>query len=222
MNATGLIISFLFIGAVVGLGIFMAAKRHVDSEVVRKFIHIGVSNWWFILLWAFADLTFALIGPIVFIVANAAAVFSGAAGILGVHDRRRNLGLVYFPISLTFLIMGYYLDAIPQWAATIGALTMGYADGLAALVGKKWGKAVPIKVSGNKSVLGSAIMFAVTLAIVATVGQAYALPQAWSAPWLLKAVLIALVATLLEAYTPWGLDNLSVPLASAALAAWIF
>lgn len=36
------------------------------------------------------------------------------------------------------------------------------------------------------------------------------------------AFLLAVIATLLEALTPWGLDNLSVPLLTSASYYWIF
>ncbi|NLO60058.1 MAG: hypothetical protein GX104_03125 [Spirochaetales bacterium] len=193
----------------------MAKKLHIGSEIVRKFIHIGVTNWWFIYLWAFDEIIISLIGPIVFIMANAAAVFTGAANILGVSDKRRNYGLIYFPISLFIVIGLIHLDVLSEWAATIGVLTMGYADGFAALVGKKWGKAKKMIFGGEKSFLGSLTIFIVTFLIVIIVSYFYQIVGLWSFGWWIKALLIAATATVFEMCTPWGLDNLTVPLGAA-------
>ena len=221
MNAIGLIVSFAGIGVILVIGILMAARWHVKSEYVRKFIHIGVSNWWFFLLFMFDDIRYAIVGPIVFIIANAAAVFSGAAGILGVSDKRRNLGLIYFPISLLLLILGFYLDVVPVWAAGIGAVTMGYADGLAALAGIRWGKTITLKNGSKKSIVGSLVMCFVTLIIVVAFNIGYSIDTTWTFLWWMKAVLIAVAAMIMEAFTPWGFDNLSVPLLTAVLAALV-
>jgi phytol kinase len=214
MNILGLLLSFTLVGVVVGLGFLLAKKEHITSEAVRKFIHIGVSNWWFILITFFDSLGSALVGPILFIVANGIAVASGLANILGISDRRRNIGLVYFPISLLFLVMLGYTGTIPLWACGIGAITMGYGDGLAALVGKQYGKK---KVFGGKTILGTLVMFSVTLVIAALFSIGYALPGLWSLTWWVYIAIIALAAALLEAYTPFGLDNLSVPLGTALI-----
>lgn len=215
MNILGLVLSLVFIGVVIGLGLVLSKWERCTPEFVRKFIHIGVSNWWFILIWSTDSLAFALVGPILFIIANGAAVATGAANVLGISDRRRNLGLVYFPISLLVIVLLGYNGIIPLWACGMGVITMGYGDGLAAILGKHYGKR---KIRGDKSIVGTVVMFAVTLIVVVAFSISYRIAGLWSPSWWISIIVVALVASLLEAYTPHGLDNLTVPLGTMVVA----
>lgn len=216
MNILGLILSLVFIGVIIGIGIILSKSNRSSPEFVRKFIHIGVSNWWFILIASFDTLAIALVGPILFILVNGLAVFTGAAKILGISDKRRNLGLVYFPISLLVLVLLGYTNTIPMWACGMGALTMGYGDGLAAIIGKHWGTR---KIREGKTVLGSIVMGIVTLLVLIGFSVGYNLAGLWTAGWWIAVIVVSLGATMLEALTPLGLDNITVPLGTTFLAA---
>ena len=215
MNVLGLVLSFVLVIVVVGIGYLLARQKRISSEAVRKFIHIGVSNWWFILVVFFDNFAFALLGPILFTLTNTVAVFSGLANTLGITDRRRNLGLIYFPITLLILVTLGYGEVIPLWASGIGIITMGYGDGLAALIGKRWGTK---RIVSRKSVLGTVVMFIVTILVITGFSFGYALPGLWSMRWWVAVIVIAAAASLLEAFTPGGMDNLTVPLGTALLA----
>ena len=214
MNIFGLVLSFIFIGVVVGFGVLMSRFEKISSEVVRKFIHIAVSNWWFILIFSFKTLSQAIIGPIFFIIANGVAVFTGLAEVLGEKDIKRNLGLVYFPVSLLVLVLLTFTGLIPMWASTIGVFTMGYGDGLAALIGRFYGKK---KIFGQKSYIGSSVMFVVTFIVILITSMAFDVGNIASFTWLIRAIVISLIATLVEIFTPSGLDNLSVPIGTAII-----
>ena len=218
MNILGLVLSFALIGIVVGLGVLMSRFEKISPEVVRKFIHIAVSNWWFILLFAFNTLQIAIIGPIFFIIANGTAVFTGLANVLGEKDIKRNLGLVYFPISLLVLVVLAFTGIIPLWASTIGVFTMGYGDGLAALIGTFFGKK---KVFGQKSYVGSIVMFITTTIVILITSFAFKVGDVVSIDFLLRVFVISISATLIEIFTPSGLDNLSVPIGTAILSALV-
>jgi len=215
MNILGLILTFAFLLVVIGIGLLMSRSDRFSAEFVRKFIHIGVSNWWFILIATFDTLFYALVGPIVFIIANGAAVITGAADVLGIKDKVRNLGLVYFPISLLLLVLIGFNGMLPMWACGIGAMTMGYGDGLAAVIGKHYGKK---KIHGGKSFIGTAVMFVVTLLVIIGFSVGYQIDSLWSLSWWIGLVVVALVSTAIEAFTPFGLDNITVPLGTAVLA----
>ncbi len=216
MNILGLVLSFVFIGVVVGLGVLMSRFKRIPPEVVRKFIHIAVSNWWFILLISFDTLKMAIIGPIFFILANGTAVFTGLANVLGEKDIKRNLGLVYFPVSLLVLVILAFTGVVPMWASTIGIFTMGYGDGLAALIGRFYGKK---KVFGQKSYIGSLVMFLTTFIVILITSIAFKVGDVTSFAWLIRVVVISFIATLIEIFTPSGLDNISVPIGTALISA---
>jgi phytol kinase len=218
----GLTVSFGFIGTIVGVGFLMARDKRIKPEFIRKFIHIGVANWWFLLLWGFDSLAYALVGPVFFILANTAAVFTGTADVLGIRDRRRNYGLIYYPISLFFLVAAGFMDLLPMWAAGIGVLTMGYADGFAAVAGKRWGHCSVSGTKGAKTVVGSSVMFIITALVVLGFSVGYRFDSLWTLSWWIGLIVVAASATCIEAFTPWGLDNLSVPLGTAIIAALVF
>lgn len=216
MNILGLVLSFVFIIVVVALGVLMSRFKRISPEVVRKFIHIAVSNWWFILIFSFDTLLMAIIGPIFFILANGTAVFTGLADVLGEKDIKRNLGLVYFPVSLLVLVILTFTNTIPMWASTIGIFTMGYGDGLAALIGRFFGKR---KVFGQKSYVGSVVMFVATFIVILITSIAFKVGDISSAAWLIRVVAISFIATLIEIFTPSGLDNITVPIGTAIISA---
>ena len=58
-NIVGLLISFPFLALVIALAIALKKWCAISSESMRKVIHIGVSNWWFILLHYFNTLSYA-------------------------------------------------------------------------------------------------------------------------------------------------------------------
>jgi phytol kinase len=96
-NIIGLLISFLFLALVIAVGIFLKLRFSISSESMRKFVHIGVSNWWFIEVGFFTSLGYALVGPIFFIIANSLFTFLDWGKALGMDDRKRNHGIRRWP-----------------------------------------------------------------------------------------------------------------------------
>lgn len=209
-NILGLVISFVFLGLVIGIAVLLRRFTGFSSEFIRKFIHIGVSNWWFILMAWMDNLWYALAGPVVFIILNSVMTFGGYGGFLGMNDKKRNYGLIYFPISLLILVLLVYNGKLAAAAATIGVLSMGYGDGLAAIVGHARGKRKLPFLTGGKTWLGTVVMFFVVVVV------AYVFAPMSEVPYrLVVAVTTGLVGAFLEAATPLGLDNVTVPLGTA-------
>ncbi len=69
-NWIGLGISFGFVFVVIGLSTLLSTLKVLDGESSRKFIHIMVSNWWFIAMFFFDNVWFAAITPAAFVVIN--------------------------------------------------------------------------------------------------------------------------------------------------------
>lgn len=213
-NIVGLIISFAFLGAVIVFAFVLGKKTTISSETMRKIIHIGVSNWWFLEISLFTTLSYALVGPIFFIITNSFFTFLDWGRFIGMDDRKRNYGLIYFPVTLLLLVIFQYQGFLAPIACTIGVLVMGYGDGLAALIGRKWGKRKLSIPSGGKTWLGTLVMFLVSFLVTFLGLMTTSLP--------LESVfgvslLVGVVASLVEAITPLGLDNLTVPLLVAFL-----
>lgn len=204
INIAGLIWSFAFVLGVIGIAFLIMKFFHPDSESIRKFIHILVSNWVFFLVYMFDDLRFAIIGPVAFIILNTIFVYGGFGKYLGMGDRKRDNGLIYFPVSLLILTFMYYKGMIGSEDILAGVLVMGYGDGFAALIGKRFGRNKYSYFNCKKSIEGSATMFAVSCIIALLLG--HSLPVS---------VTMAVVATIFEGVTPLGLDNITVPLLTA-------
>ncbi len=214
-NIIGLLISFPFLALVIAVGIFLKHRFSISSESMRKFVHIGVSNWWFIEVNFFTTLAYALIGPIFFIITNSLFTFLGWGKALGMDDRKRNYGLIYFPITLLILVVMQYQGIVSSLACSIAVLIMGYGDGLAALIGAKWGKKkLPVRFA-KKSYLGTLVMAGVSF-IITFIGLAsYSTLGMTSIVGI--SLLIGLVSALVEAVTPLALDNITVPLLAVFL-----
>lgn len=203
-------ISFVFVFVIIGISTLLQDRKILDDEGARKFVHIGVSHWWFFVL-LFENWLFALIAPMAFIILN---YLSYRQNIFKAMERggKGNLGTVYFPISLLLLVLFTFfigVDKEYQFIGAIAMLTLGYGDGLAAVIGKRYGKTFLVQ---GKSVEGSLVMFAATAVVTTVVLFVYQPPIANLG---LLILLVPTFATLIEMFTPKGLDNLSVPLGVA-------
>lgn len=218
MDLMGLLYSFSFVGVVLIVGLFLAKKTHLSGVTVRKIVHIGVANWWFFLITFFDSIYWAAFGPLLFIFVNIGVIVFGLDSLFGIKEERRNLGLIYFPVSLFLLVILGFTNILPLWACSMGAMSMGYGDGLAALIGRKYGK---MRVTEEKTLVGMITMGVVTLLVLIGFSALYRLPTLFSGRWILGVILTAIISALLEAFTPFGLDNITVPLGSAWVSFWI-
>ncbi|NTW61317.1 DUF92 domain-containing protein [Candidatus Saccharibacteria bacterium] len=206
-NTLGIILSFVFIGVIIATSSFLQKRRLLDEEGSRKFIHIGVSNWWFILILFFDNVWLACIPPIVFILLNYASYKLNLIKAME-RDKQTSLGTVYYPISLLILVIASFYLKMPYLGA-LGILIMGYGDGLAGYIGKKYGKR---KLLHNKTVAGTTTMFLVSLFISYIVFANFASDFA-----IIGSVLVAVGAAFIELITPKGLDNITVPLGTSLI-----
>ena len=205
-NVWGLVLSYILIFVIIGISTFLQNKKILGEEGARKFIHIGVSNWWILAMIFFKGenaVWFAIIPPITFIVLN---YLSYRLNLLKAMERggKGNLGTVYFPISLLILVILTFGVLEQPFIGAVGILVMGYGDGLAAVIGTKYGKH---KIAFGKSIEGSLTMFLASFAVAITILLISGVPN----PYLI-ALGVAVIASIIELVTPKGLDNLSVPL----------
>jgi len=122
------------------------------------------------------------------------------------------MGLVYYAISWTILAYIFFDYMV---VIAIAIFAMSYGDGFASLLGMKFGKR-KYKIFGDKkSYVGSISMFIFTLAMIVIAFLYYGLDI--TSYKLLIIAFIAMAAAIIEAITPRGLDNLSVPLAISAI-----
>ncbi|GAA6618907.1 diacylglycerol/polyprenol kinase family protein [Scytonema sp. NUACC26] len=197
------------------LGIAWQVNRldNKDPEVVRKIVHIGTGN---IILVAWLLSIPASVGITASIVASTATLLSYRFPILPGIDSvgRKSLGTFFYSASIGILIACFWSIQQPHYAV-LGVLVMTWGDGLAALVGQRFGKHKYTVFGKQKSLEGSLTVTAVSYLLSSSILLSVQ-GNIWQT-WLVSLV-VALVATGLEVFSMFGIDNVTVPLGSAAVA----
>jgi phytol kinase len=93
-------------------------------------------------------------------------------------------------------------------------MPMTWGDAFAALIGQRYGKRKFTVLGQTRSIEGTIVMFVFSLLAVFFTLVFFAHPLAAS---FAIALVVTLVASIVEALSPFGIDNLTVPLSSAAV-----
>lgn len=209
-----LTIQLVIIGAWVGI-VFLLAEwlsryPNVGPETVRKVVHIGAGNvillaWW-LKTPAWVGITASVFFSVITFLSHHYPILLSVSGV-----GRKSWGTFFYAVSIGLLIALFWSQGLPQYAA-LGVLVMTWGDGLAALVGQQFGKHPYIVWGISKSWEGSLTMGLVSyivssLILLSTQGSVW---QTWLVP-----IGVMLMATSLEAFSKFGIDNLTVPLSSA-------
>jgi len=184
----------------------------------RKFLHIMTGNIAFILpLFETREImAFVAAGPFI-LFTFLMSPYSPIKSMRGkTSEAGHGLGLVYYAITWTVLAYAFFDH---REIIAMGILAMSYGDGLASLIGIKYGKRKYCVFKDTKSYVGSIAMFVCTFLLLVIALLFYAEPVTTRVAVYL--LCMAGVATIVEGITPLGLDNLSVPFV-AALMYWFF
>ena len=195
--------------------IFLLAEKVLKSkpEVSRKFVHIMVGNMIFampffsdpsILLWF---ITLPITIALFFLTEYSPITIHNS-----VTESGHALGLFFYAgiWSVLLLIFPILIDPNLLWIVALAIVPLVYGDGFAALVGAKWG--------GEKTLAGSLAMLSVTAVLSVFVwvfytAMGYTLPELNF--WYI--LIISAIATVAEAISYGGIDNLTVPSVTAIL-----
>jgi len=209
-NIVGIVVSIIFVFLIIGISSLLTKFKLLSNEGSRKFIHIGVSNWWIIAMIFFNSNIYAAIVPGLFVIVNYISYKKQVFKAMERDGSKNDLGTVYFALSLLILALITFKNAEFSYIGALGILIMGYGDGLAAIIGVKYGKH-KFKVLGNeKSFEGSLAMF--VFSFLVSVSLLYIFNPVNIT---LFSLIVAIVSTALEALSPYGLDNLTVPLGTS-------
>ncbi len=200
-NLLGLICAVIYI-----VFVFITSKliKSKEKEVTRKYIHIMLSNIWFISMSFFSNFLVAALLPMVFVLINAISYKYNIIKVMERENKSEGYGTIYYAISLTILsLVTFYIDK--PIIALPGILIMGYGDGLAGVIGKT----IKSKeyMNGKKTIAGSITMFIVSFLVTIIIFMYMGVTAL-----LIKAFIIALISTIIEAISIKGLDNITVPL----------
>lgn len=178
-------------------------RWHLRAESTRKFAHVvsglvaAAALYWVPYQEYLIVLTFF---TVVFCVAR----WRHALRSINLENRV-TFGEVLFPVALLMVVAMFYSD---KFIATSSLLVMALADPAAALAGDAAGLQ-------RKTWAGSLAFFCVAWFVLMVVAATYG----WAISWSLAAAMAAVAAAgaAAEYISPYGLDNLTVPLLTAAM-----
>lgn len=218
-------VSYVYALGLIAIGELLRRRLGVAADLTRKVIHIGAGMWVFGVLALFDRWQVGIIPFASFILLN--YLFYRLRLFRSMEATNNTPGTVYFAIAITLLFLAFWrpegpIDRAP--VAVAGAMALTWGDALAALVGRAAGRHRYQVGRSQRSWEGSAVMFVTSLLVI---GAALAFvpesPLSPAAPPIafeqivLATLLGAGAATLAEATSPHGTDNLSVPLLAACV-----
>lgn len=174
----------------------------------RKFLHIMTGNIAFLLpIFVTREaMAFAAAAPFIFLT-FLMSPYSPLKKIRGKTSAAgHGMGLVYYSITWTILAYLFFDNMV---VIAIAILAMSYGDGLASIIGMKFGVRKYNVYGDQKSYIGSMSMFIFTFItiIIALIYYDISITKYI----VVVMVFISVVAALVEGLTPKGLDNLTVP-----------
>jgi phytol kinase len=215
-DIVGVVAVYVYVAVLILFTEKIFSKRYPVQS--RKFLHIMTGNIAFILPlfetgWVMA---FIAAGPFI-LFTFLMSPYSPITSMRGkTSEAGHGLGLVYYAITWTVLA---YVFFDHREIIAMGILAMSYGDGLASLIGIKYGTRKYRVFKDTKSYVGSIAMFVVTFLLLVIALLFYSVSVT---PRVLAYLLcMSGVATVVEGVTPLGLDNLSVPFVVAVMY-WAF
>ena len=222
-NTTFLVICYVYVLLVIAASEKLVTLRPLSRKISRKFLHMMIGNILFLIpFFTFnsfpSNFPFFVAAPFVLVTFLATpysplkALRRKLSGLNEITHEGHQLGLVFYAISYT--VLAFFFASRPYVIAA-GILPMAYGDAAASLIGERYGKK-KFHIFARKSVEGSVAMLIVSILSI-TVGLLYFsfFYSFTLSGFLLAGVAAALVATVAEALTPLGFDNIMVPLLSA-------
>jgi len=220
VDLSNLIVQIVLVALWLGLIGALATVAHRitqgNTEIARKVVHIGTGNvillaWW-LQIPAWIGISAGVLAAIVALLSYKIPFLPGIDSV-----GRKSLGTFFYAVSIGALVAWFWPLQMPYFAA-LGILVMAWGDGLAGLIGQRFGRRKYELGGIKKSFEGSFTMALVSFAVS---GAILLSAYGWQGPVWGIALGVALVATVLEAFSSLGIDNLTVPLGSAALAFWL-
>lgn len=220
----GLALFFLYYVVAASTLLLLKHFAKPEKEVFRKMLHMACVLSVFVLLYAFSKWYFAagtallfaiLIYPLICLLERYPHVMA-----LLIERRegeiKRSLMVVFFMMAALISVFWGIFGAAYKYVVLIAVLAWGLGDASAALVGKNYG-AHKIKLpytDGKKTVEGSLAMYLVASLITLLLLLIFTELSWWVA--ILVAILVGVVASLIELVSSAGSDTITVPFGVAA------
>jgi phytol kinase len=181
----------------------------MNGEYSRKSIHV-YSGFFLAMLPLYANRTEIIVINCLFFIA--VLMLSGINHYFkaGSQISRWSVGQFLYPIGILLVAILFKSSAIYSFAV----LELALADGFAAVFGRRYGRWHYHILGANKTLLGSAVFFIISLTIMFTFVNAYGVGDGLSYAFVVAG---ALSLTLIEGAIGAGFDNLLIPMLTAAI-----
>ena len=221
-NALVTLLTFVYVFSVPPLMDYLVTNHALPRDISRKIIHICagsaivflplfIDTGWshYLNITVFAVWTVLLIQKGLFAADDDQAVKT----MTRTGDKRELLkGTLYFVIVAMICGTLYY----KQFPGVLAMAILGWGDGLAPIIGTRYGK-LKYRVLSDKSVEGS-LAFLVGSIFAGLIFVWLIVPELFDAG---KIVTIALIATVVEGVSPKEVDNLTIPFAVIVTACYL-
>ena len=221
----GLIFSYVYAFSLLIIVEAIRRWRGYPIDFTRKLIHIGAGMWIWVILLLFDHWYLAIIPTATFIVLNALFL---RFHIFSAMDPKEGAtrGTVYFAFSCTLLLAMFHTGweaGFPRGVAYIamaGIMAMTWGDAFSAIIGKRFGKHSYSFAGHHKRTLEGSLAGFVFTFVAVLITLLILSPLSFPLV-LIGALIAAIVGTLLEAISPGGTDNLTVPIGVALVLFWL-
>ncbi len=197
---------------IVGMFIIGCKLPISNIETKRKIAHIAASLWWVFaaLLITYSDYLL-LVPAISFILIYVVSKFCNNCS-LDRNDNIKEYGVLFFFVGILGLLLIIKSTNIQFKLGAIFAIPLIFGDSAAALFGKKFGKKHFFGWIKSKSIVGSLAMFMSSTLFLLLYNLFFGLNFS-----LWNLILISLLATFFELISIKGIDNFTIPCATALI-----
>jgi len=214
-NFIGIVVSFAYFFGLLIASQYMPFKT---LEGKRKFVHIMLGNWWLLVIAFFSNVFAAMVVPVSFIFINYLSLKRDKEnGLLSSLERKnqKSYGIVLYPVAMSILIWMSFSVWHDMRIGGIGLIALSYGDGIAALTGKHF-KYGAFKIFGNKKTISGSLGMLVSTFSIALIYM-YVTNLVSIEELMLVSFSVAMVSTVAEAITPFGIDDITVPVSAVVM-----
>lgn len=211
-------------GTIIAMGRLVDAGT-LSSDLTRKVIHIAAGSY--IWIWLFIDTTdirsamFNIIVPLLFFVTFLVKGYKATSDDKDVKTMTRTgdpKELLKGPLYFTIVMMTAGTLFLDTWVGVFLMAVVGWGDGIAPYIGKKYGGKTYKTFGREKTFTGSISVFVFSVAgclvfyaLLGIIGGLLPDPGIDVVQMLMVIIILGFVAMIVEAFSPSDIDNLLLP-----------
>ena len=214
-NFIALVLSYAYVLGLLAVAETLRKKLGASGDCTRKIVHIGVGMWSIATVMLFTSWKWGLVPPVTFVFLNYLSYRFELVKAIETAERA-NLGTVFFPISVALLLGWLWRPGTPGdkgFVAVAGLMAMTWGDAMASIVGRRYGTRKYRFFGHTRSMEGTLAMFIASSVSIALV--LHFMGGVDFHPAVAIAMIGGTAAAAIEAVSPYGSDNLFVPIVTA-------